>query len=149
LVIAGGRGWKSDSIESELRTQNSELRDKIKLVGAVDKEELIKLYQNAALFAFPTLYEGFGLPVLEAMASGVPVLSSNVSSIPEFAENAAILVNPYKVEEIGEGMVRILQNSDLADKLREKGKKVARKYTWEKNALHTLKVYEELITNNK
>ena len=154
LLIAGGKGWKTESIDSEIQSVKSsastrlgevgEIRNKVRLLGAVDSNQLIALYQGASLFVFLSLYEGFGLPVLEAMAAGVPVVSSNVSSIPEFAKNYAILVNPCNVGEITKAMQKVLTSPNLASKMSQRGVERASEYTWEKTAQSTLKAYESL-----
>jgi len=112
--------------------------------GYVSQEKLPCLYRNADLFVFPSLYEGFGLPVLEAMACGTPVITSNTSSLPEVAGDAAVLVDPYSVEDIADAMERVLTDPDLRTELSRKGKERAKQFTWEKCARETLKVYEEV-----
>jgi glycosyltransferase involved in cell wall biosynthesis len=102
------------------------------------------LYLGARLLAFPTLYEGFGLPVLEAMSCGLPVLTSNVSSLPEIAGEAALTVDPEDVEAIADGLWRILTDGDLAGQLRQKGLARAAEFSWERAARETLQVYHSL-----
>lgn len=103
------------------------------------------IYNLAQVFVFPSLYEGFGFPVVEAMASGLPVITSNVSSFPEITQEAGILVNPYDYRDIAQGIERILNERDLKEKLREKGLKRASFFSWRKNAIQTVKVYKEVI----
>jgi len=98
------------------------------------------LYKQAAVFAFPSLYEGFGLPPLEAMANGTPVIASNVSSLPEVVGNAAILVNPQNTEEIYQALRKILTNKEFADQLTNKGYAQVQKFTWENTAKKTLEI---------
>jgi len=107
-------------------------------------QDLVLLYNIADVFVFPTLYEGFGFPPLEAMACGTPVVTSNISSLPEIVGNAAVLVNPYKVDSIVDGVVTVLKNWDLRKNLIKKGFKQVKLFTWEKTAEQTVKVYEEV-----
>ncbi|MGE3579069.1 MAG: glycosyltransferase family 4 protein, partial [Vicinamibacterales bacterium] len=101
------------------------------------------LYRLAALFVFPSLYEGFGLPPLEAMASGTPVVTSNVSSLPEVAGDAAVLVDPHDTVDIKEGMKRVLTDPALRASLVQKGLARARHFSWETSVAQTLAVYHE------
>ena len=109
----------------------------------VPEEDLLHLYNGADLFIYPSLYEGFGLPVLEAMACGIPVITSNVSSLPEVAGDAAFLVDPYSVEEIAESARKILKDRELKDDLSKRGMERAKSFSWEKTAMETLRAYEE------
>ena len=97
------------------------------------------------MFVFPSLWEGFGLPPLEAMACGTPVITSNVSSLPEVVGDAALLVDPDSPEQIAEAMYEILTDEDLASKLKSAGPKQAAKFTWENTALQTYKIYEGAV----
>jgi len=106
LVIAGSVAWKNDEIDHLIKTFG--LKKKIEFTGFVATPDLPLLDNLAEAFVFPSLYEGFGLPVLEAMACGIPVVTSNVSSLPEVAGDAAILINPHSVDELAEGIRRIL-----------------------------------------
>jgi glycosyltransferase involved in cell wall biosynthesis len=130
LLVAGSSGWGE-----EIKSVNG-----VKLLGFVPDEDLPALYSGAQCFVYPSLYEGFGLPVLEAMASGCPVVTSNVSSLPEVAGAAAVLVNPKSAEEIAEGIKKALKN---CQRLSEKGLTQAKRFTWERTAQETLKVYRE------
>lgn len=111
--------------------------------GRLPVEDIVRLYSHADLFVFPSLYEGFGMPVLEAMACGVPVITSNRTALPEVAGDAAVLVNPEAPEELADAMVRVLHDSSLRAALREKGFQRARQFTWERAARQTLAVYRE------
>lgn len=108
----------------------------------VSKEELTLLYKNSSLFVFPTLYEGFGLPVLEAMHHGIPVITSNLSSLPEVVEDAGVLVNPYNTQEIANEMINILTSTDLQTELSEKGITQSKKFNWAHTAQLTLDACE-------
>ena len=109
-------------------------------------ETLAILYRLAALFVFPSLYEGFGLPPLEAMASGTPVVTSNVSSLPEVTGDAAVLVDPYDTASIVDGMRSVLTDRSLADALRRKGPVRAREFSWERSVAKTRDLYERVAT---
>lgn len=135
LVIAGGHGWLQEPILERIRA--SQYSSRIIRKGAVAQEELVQLYQGAEVFVLPSLYEGFGMPILEAMASGCPVVTSNVSSMPEVAGDAAVLIDPLSVESIAAGIVEARQR---AGELREKGLARARKFSWEDTARGTLEV---------
>lgn len=140
LVIAGGHGWLNSSIFRNIEL--SPERQHIELTGTVSDEKLVELYQNAEVFALPSLYEGFGMPVLEAMACGAPVVTSNVSSLPEIAGDAAVLVDPESVEEIADG---ILDAMKRREELRGKGFKRAREFSWDKTAQETLAVISGML----
>lgn len=115
-------------------------------LSKVTDDQLIALYQNAALFVLPTLYEGFCLPVLEAMACGTPVITSHVSSLPEVVGDAAILIDPNNIDELAGAIYNVLANKDLQKELREKGIRQAKKFSWSETAKQTLRVYEEVLS---
>lgn len=131
LVIAGEQGWKFDKQEA---LKNICHADAIHFIDYAPDEDMPALYSAADLFVFPTLYEGFGIPVIEAQACGTPVLTSNCSALPEVCGDAAIFVNPYDVEDISRGMLRILQDSELVKVLTEKGLQNAKKFSWKASA---------------
>jgi glycosyltransferase involved in cell wall biosynthesis len=112
--------------------------------GIVPDSQLVALYQQASVFVFPSFYEGFGLPVLEAMACGCPVITSNTSSLPEVVGEAGILVNPHNTTELVEAMTQILTDTSLAQVLRTKGRIQAQKFSWEKTARATADLYETI-----
>ena len=120
--------------------------DSLIFLPRVTDDQLIALYQNATLFVLPTLYEGFCLPVLEAMACGTPVITSNVSSLPEVTGNAAILVNPNNIDELAEAIYNVLAREDLQKELREKGMRQAKQFSWQETARQTLKIYEQVTS---
>lgn len=138
LVIVGKRGWRCDDIFCV----PDEFKDSIIFKGYISDEELIALYQRAKLFIYPSLHEGFGLPVLESMACGCPVITSNLSSLPEVVGDAGILVNPHDTGEIARAIICVLQNENLTLNLIEKGLKQAKKFTWSRCAKETLNLYE-------
>jgi glycosyltransferase involved in cell wall biosynthesis len=142
LVMAGGRGWLSDTMRDEVARRG--LGDRVRFIGYVRPEDMAALYSLATVFAYPSLYEGFGLPVLEAMVCGVPVLTSNVSSLPEVAGDAALLVSPTDVAEIADGLAQVLEDGGLAAKLSARGLEWATRFSWDRCARETLAVYESL-----
>jgi glycosyltransferase involved in cell wall biosynthesis len=142
LVLAGMKGWLYEDVLTEVEALG--LEDRVILAGHVDGELLPALYNGARLFVYPSLYEGFGLPVLEAMACGVPVVTSNTSSLPEVAGDAAMLVDPYDVTGIAEAMEQILGDNDRVTTLRRRGLARAARFTWEAAARETLKVYGKI-----
>lgn len=121
------------------------LEPHIHFTGFVADEDLPSVYSGADLFVLPTLYEGFGLPVLEAMACGAPVVTSNTSSIPEVAADAAILVDPRNVDAIVDGMKRVLSDPVLAEDLRLRGLARASQFSWNRTASETIAVYEQVL----
>jgi len=143
LVIAGKKGWLYEGFFRRLRELG--LEDEVILPGFVFDDDLISLYSDADLFAFPSLYEGFGLPVLEAMACGAPVITSNTSSLPEVAGDAAMFVDPNNVKALADAMKSVLENKQLSDELRAKGFKQAAKFHWESAARGTLAVYASVL----
>lgn len=112
--------------------------------GRLPVEDITRLYSHAEVFVFPSLYEGFGMPVIEAMACGAPVVTSNRTALPEVAGDAALLVNPENDDELAEAMVRILRDTPLRESLRAKGFTRARQFTWERASRQTLEVYRAL-----
>jgi len=143
LVCVGDRG----SIEFKIQQRASQLgiSDRLKLLGHVDDEALPALYQGATLFLFPTLYEGFGLPVVEAMASGAPVVTSNTSALKEVAEGYAHLVNPLDVEEIAKAIAQCMADEDHRDALTKLGLRRAEDFRWTRTAEQTLDVYTSAL----
>jgi glycosyltransferase involved in cell wall biosynthesis len=141
LVLTGPPGWRSEALEAELARPGP---GTIVRTGPVSGGNLDALYRGADVFAYPSLYEGFGLPVLEAMTRGVPTLASNVSSLPQVAGDAALLVDPTDVSEIAEGLARLLTETATADDLRQRGLQRAATFTWAATARATLEVYRQL-----
>jgi glycosyltransferase involved in cell wall biosynthesis len=121
------------------------LHKHVRFFGFVPVDTLSVLYRLASVFVFPSLYEGFGLPPLEAMASGTPVVTSNVSSLPEVVGDAAILVDPYDPDSIADGMKQVLAEADLRAELVKRGLAEVREYSWESSVARTREVYEEVM----
>jgi glycosyltransferase involved in cell wall biosynthesis len=142
LVIAGKRGWLAE--EYKKMAQDFGIKKDVIFTGYVIGDELVSLFKGAEFFVMPSLYEGFGTTVLEAMACGLPVIVSDVSSIPEIADDAAKLINPLDSKEISEAMLELAKSEDLRRAYREKGQTQARKFDWEKCARETLEVYKSL-----
>lgn len=142
LVIAGGKGWMYKEIFRIIEKLN--LQKEIIFTGHVPNDELPKLYAAADLFVFPSIYEGFGMPPLEAMACGTPVITSDRGALPEVVGDAGIMVNPYDVDELANEMYRVLNDDSLKKDMIKKGLKRAKMFSWEKCAKEVLKVYEEL-----
>lgn len=143
LVLAGQRGWLSDAIEQ--RVAEHDLGELVRFPGYVPDGDLNALLTGATAFLFPSLYEGFGMPVLEAMACGAPVLTSTSSALPEVAGDAALLVNPTATEAMAAGIVQLVQDAPLRSSLRERGFARAATFTWQATAQATQQILLECI----
>lgn len=143
LVLVGGLGWKYKELLKEI--EHHKYKNNILLTGYVSDEELAYLYSKAFMMVYPSLYEGFGLPVLEAMAYGVPVVTSNISSLPEVGGDAVIYCEPYQVESIAHAMEMIIANPSLKKELSENGKKRSKLFSWEKAAAQTREIFLSYI----
>lgn len=139
LKIVGQKAWACEPIFETLRKHRIE--NDVDFTGYISQEDVVRLYQNATVTAFPSLYEGFGLPILEAMACGSPVVASNTTSLPEVAGDAGILVNPESSTDIAAGLWRVLSSSTLQADLRQKGYLQAKRFTWLNTAQTTLAAY--------
>ncbi|GAH31265.1 unnamed protein product [marine sediment metagenome] len=142
LVLVGGFRWKYSRVFGLIEEFN--LKDKVIITNWIPRSELPAFYKLADLFAFPSLYEGFGVPVLEAMACGCPVVTSSTGATPEIVGDAALIVNPKSVDEIYKATVRVLEDEKLKKELVSKGYARAKKFSWEKSARETLSVFKEL-----
>jgi glycosyltransferase involved in cell wall biosynthesis len=143
LIIVGRRGWLYDDFFAQLQASPS--RDRVILPGYVDDEDLPALYAGARAFVFPSVYEGFGLPVLEAMASGVPVVTSATTSVPEIGGDAALYFDPLDVQSMSDAVSRLLKDSDLQDEMRSQGLARAMGFSWERAARETRAVYDTVL----
>lgn len=143
LVIAGKKGWYIEPLFRLVETYK--LGQRVHFVGYIADEDLPKLYNLATLFVYPSRYEGFGLPPLEAMACGVPVICSNAASLPEVVGDAAWLVPPNAPEALAAAIRQVLENSQLQGIMRSKGLERAKRFTWDETARQTAAVYEELV----
>lgn len=143
LVIAGGKGWLHEEITAEITRQD--LEDRVLLIGFVDDIDLPALYSGASLFAYPSLYEGFGLPLLEAMACGVPVLNSNASSLPEVVGEATLQLEPHEEQAWSETMLSLLDDSTKRASMVAAGFMQARQFTWDRAAQELKAIYTRLL----
>ncbi len=138
LVLAGSKGWLFKEIIEEI----NKIVDKIVMLEGVTREELSVLYSNAELFVYPSLYEGFGLPPLEAMANGCPVIVSNSTSLPEVVGDAGLYFNPGEINELEQRINQLLTDESLKSKLKEKGFKKASSFSWEECCRQTIDLYK-------
>lgn len=138
LILVGKWGWQNQAIKQAI--DSSQFKQDIKVLGYLKNINKNSLYKQAKVFAFPTLYEGFGLPPLEAMANGVPVITSNTSSLPEVVGDAAILVNPKETEEIYLALKKIITNPEVAHDLINRGYIQVKKFSWEDTVRKTLDI---------
>lgn len=147
FYLAGDLGWRPEHLLRAL--EGLPHRDRIVRLGYVAEEDLPALYSNAELFVYPSLYEGFGFPVVEAMSCGLPVLTSNTSSLVEVAEGAALLVDPHDTESMAEAMEGALSDRGLRESLRRAGIARALSFSWERSTFETVAVYEEALERNR
>ncbi len=145
LVIAGSRGWLYQEIFALAR--QSKFKQQIKFIDYPEDELAGELYRQASVLVWPSFYEGFGLPPLEAMAAGCPVITSANSSLPEVAGPAAVLVNPYNIKEIAQSMRLVLDDANLRQSLINKGYEQVKKFSWQQSAEKMLEIFETV--NNK
>jgi glycosyltransferase involved in cell wall biosynthesis len=143
LVLCGGRGWYYDAVYAAVERLG--LAGRVHLVGFVSQAELPLWYNAATWFVYPSLYEGFGLPALEALACGAPAIVSRSSSLPEVVGEAAILVDPHDVDALAGALARALQAPDVAARLRQAGPEQARRFTWRRTAAGTAAVYRDVL----
>ncbi|MBI5563944.1 MAG: glycosyltransferase family 4 protein [Chloroflexi bacterium] len=143
LIIAGQLGWKHEAVWREIEVLG--LKDVVHWLGYIPGCDLPALYSLATVFAFPSLYEGFGLPVIEAMACGTPVLTSRDTALAEVAGDAAQLIDPLEVDAIATGLIRLLNDAALRDELRARGLCRAGEFSWARAAEETVKVYEQVM----
>lgn len=147
LVVAGEKGWKTKSVFDLVKSLG--LEKDVVFLGFVQEKKLVELYNFARVFIYPSFYEGFGLPPLEAMQCGCPVITSNNSSLPEVVGKAAILINPNDEKEIAMQIERVLTDNKLRGRMVSLGLKQAKKFSWKKTAEKTLQVYERVIAETK
>lgn len=143
LVIAGGKGWMMDDFFSFIEEKG--LTDRVCLTGYLQDDELCTLYSTCTAFIYPSLYEGFGLPPLEAMACGAPVITSRTAALMETVGNAARLVDPKNVDDIAHAMTEMLSDQKAREHYAELGSVHVKQFSWEQTALKTLEVYHELL----
>ena len=143
LVIAGEIWAKDDFAVAQEIIQKEKIEEYVHFLGRVEYTKLPTLYRNAMLFVFPSYSETFGLPLVEAMASGLPIVASNAPSCPEICQDAAVYFNPADVEEMGSAMHTVLSDEGLQKNLRERGLERAKNFSWKKSASETLAILEE------
>lgn len=139
LIIGGGKGWLYDSIFERVRTLN--LGERVRFAGFIDGADLPLWYAAATVFTLPSLYEGFGMPLLEAMACGTPVVTTSSSSLPEVVGDAGLIVPPTDAVALGEALLRVLDDAELRVELRTRGLRQARRFSWRETAERTLAAY--------
>jgi len=145
LVIAGSKGKSYDIYKK--RAQDLHIEDNVIFPGFISMDHMPFMYNACELFVYPSFYEGFGLPPIEAMACGVPVIASNVTSIPEIVKDSTLLVNPYDIVDLSEKMYNVLHDNDLRQSLITKGLKRSSTLTWEHTATDTLNAYKDILSN--
>jgi glycosyltransferase involved in cell wall biosynthesis len=143
LVIAGAEGWRNAAVHEEVRALG--LGEAVRFAGYVAPEDLPALFGAATAFVYPSLFEGFGLPPLEAMVCGAPVICSNVSSLPEVVGAAALLIDPLSTDDLAAALRRLLDDADLRARLRTAGLARAALFSWQRTARETLRVYHEAL----
>lgn len=143
LVIVGKKGWLYDDLFTSIGSDK--LKDNIVITGYVDQVDMSELYSGAEVFVYPSIYEGFGLPPLEAMKCGTPVIVSNTSSLPEVVGDAGIFINPFDIDSIKDGILKVINDKDLRKELIDRGYKQASKFDWSKAAANIINVYREIL----
>ncbi|WP_436932558.1 glycosyltransferase family 4 protein [Halosimplex halobium] len=146
LLVAGKMGWRSDKITSV--AEDSTISDRIHFLGFVPEDILVALYSYAEVFVYPSLAEGFGFPVLEAMASATPVITSNTTSLPEVVGDAGKTVDPENISEIRTAIAEVLNDATLQDQLAKEGRDRALEFSWSSAAKETVSIYEKLVTDS-
>lgn len=146
LVSVGDLRWKYE--KDFVQIESLGLKDDIQFTGWIDQNDLPALYQLADLFLFPSLYEGFGIPILEAMACGCPVVTANTGACPEVAGSAAMLTNPHSVQDIAEKVLRVLNNRELRERMVLRGFEEIKRFNWKKAARKTLGIFEQTVYGN-
>ena len=145
LLLVGPTGWRTEEIFSTLESRPA-LRSRVRLTGYIPDTDLAALYSGARVFAYPSLYEGFGLPVLEAMQCGAPVVTSNTSSMPEVAGDAAVCVTPTDDDALYDALRRVLTDDAWASELSRRGLERARRYSWDRTAEATVEAYRRMLS---
>jgi glycosyltransferase involved in cell wall biosynthesis len=147
LLLAGGKGWKYNPV-FEMVNSSAELKKNVIFAGYVPDEELPYVYNAAEMFVYPSLYEGFGLPPLEAMACGIPVITSNTSSLPEVVGQAGIMIDPLDAAAWKSAIYNLLEDEHLQRQMASNGIKQSQKFSWETTARKTLEIFEEIGGQN-
>jgi glycosyltransferase involved in cell wall biosynthesis len=146
LVVVGRFGWSYQQVLDEIEALG--LQERVQFTGYIPQADLPIVYNLASLFVYPTLYEGFGLPALEAMACGTPVVTSNVASLPEIIGEAGVLIPPGDQQALSQALQDVLSDPGLQTHLAIKGPQQASQFTWERTARQTLQVYRQVLANS-
>jgi glycosyltransferase involved in cell wall biosynthesis len=147
LLIIGREGWKW--INPAEMTEYTDLRSRVRILTDVPEPDLAEFYRNAAVFAYPSFYEGFGMPILEAMACGAPVVASDSSSLPEVGGDAALYANPHDPDSFTAQVRQVLQNNVIRERMIAAGIERAREFSWRRTAVGTVKVYSNICETNR
>jgi len=147
LMLVGKKGWLSD--ETFNAKELSGLGDRVRFTGFVPDEDLPPLYSAAKIFVYPSFFEGFGLPPLEAMQCGTPVITGNRTSLPEVVGDAGLQVDPFQIDAIADAIEKVLSDEKLSSELSERGLKRAEKFSWGSTARQTLAVFERIVSKGK
>jgi len=147
LAIAGGKGW--GGVEIATIAEKLGIANRVRILGYVNDQQLATLYTHALFLAMPSLYEGFGLPFLEAMSRGTPVLTANCASMPEVAGDAGVLVNPHEIVSISDGLLRLLGDERYRKELVARSIQQAQLFSWEKAAQETMQIFESAIMSRR
>ena len=139
-MLIGPSGWNVD-----VEKITKPIKDRVRIIGKVDEKVKHMWLEAADVFCFPSILEGFGLPVIEAMSHGTPVVTSATTATAEVAAESGLLVDPQKAEEIAEAVLKILENRDLSKELSEKGRERSKKFSWENSAELTVEAYKEVV----
>jgi glycosyltransferase involved in cell wall biosynthesis len=147
LIVGGGKGWLYEPIFA--KAESLGLGDRVRFVGFIDNDDLPLWYAAATVFTLPSLYEGFGMGLLEAMACGTPIVTTTSSSLPEVAGDAGLQVPPTDADALGAALLRVLSDADLRAEMRERGLRQARRFSWRETAERTLAVYQDAAADGK
>jgi glycosyltransferase involved in cell wall biosynthesis len=143
LAVAGGAGWGGVDVQAMVLRHG--LKERVRVLGFVSDQQLATLYAHALFLAMPSLYEGFGLPLLEATSRGVPVLTSDIASMPEVAGDAGLLVSPLDVDSIAKGLTQMLEEPKFRSELARRAVSNGQRFSWDRSARRTMEVFEEAI----
>ncbi len=144
LILVGQKGWKWEPIFQEMERPN--LKQRVHWIGYIPDQERVYFYNTADMLAYPSWYEGFGMPLLEAMQCGCPVITSRVSSLPEVVGEAGLLIDPHRVEDLQGAMLRLAKDPAFSERLKKAGLEQAKKFSWETSARITLEVFQKVTS---
>ncbi|MFN9173541.1 MAG: glycosyltransferase family 4 protein [Synechocystis sp.] len=144
FVLVGVSGWKNNDL-FQIIDRHPLLRKRVIITGYIPDQDLSAIYSGALAFVYPSLYEGFGLPPLEAMQCGVPVITSNTSSLPEVVGDAGIMINPTDQDQLSQALLNLINDSTLRQTLSQKGQARAKQFSWQKCATQTVEIYKKII----